>query len=60
MTDRLRIVVSGTVAAVPGQGGAAWAVAQWVLGLRRLGHDAVLIEQVPADRFAATAPRFTR
>jgi hypothetical protein len=59
MTERLRIVVSGTVAAAADQGGAAWAVAQWVLGLRRLGHDAVLIEQVPADRFAAAAPRFS-
>jgi hypothetical protein len=47
-----------TVAAVPYQGGAAWAVAQWVLGLRRLGHEAVLIEQVPAEGFAAAAPRF--
>jgi hypothetical protein len=35
------------------QGGAAWAVLQWVLGLRRLGHDVWLIE--PVD--ALTAPR---
>ena len=41
---RRRIVVSGMVAADPHQGGAAWAVLQYVLGLRRLGHD------VPARR----------
>jgi hypothetical protein len=38
--------MSGMVAGVPGQGGAAWAVLQWVLGLRRLGHDVVLVEPV--------------
>ena len=42
-----RIVVSGTVCGVPGQGGAAWAVLQYVLGLRSLGHDVTLIEPVP-------------
>jgi hypothetical protein len=40
----MRIVVAGTVAGVPGQGGAAWAVLQYVLGLRRLGHEVVLVE----------------
>ena len=41
-----RIVVSGMVAGVPGQGGAAWAVLQYVLGFRRLGHDVYLVEPV--------------
>jgi hypothetical protein len=31
-------------ARVPGQGGLVWVAVQWVLGLRRLGHDVVLIE----------------
>ena len=44
----LRIVVAGMVAGVPGQGGAAWAVLQYVLGLRRLGHDVTLVEPVDA------------
>ena len=35
----VRILVAGMVAGVPGQGGATWAVLQYVLGLRRLGHD---------------------
>jgi hypothetical protein len=44
--ERLRVLVSGMVAGVPGQGGATWAVLQWVLGLRRLGHDVMLVEPV--------------
>jgi hypothetical protein len=34
----------------PHQGGASWAVLQYVLGLRRLGHDVWLVEPVPALR----------
>jgi hypothetical protein len=49
---RLRIVVSGMIAADPGQGGAAWAVLQYVLGLRGLGHDVYLVEPVPAGSIA--------
>jgi hypothetical protein len=44
----LRIVVSGMVAGDPDQGGATWAVLQYVLGLRRLGHDVLLVEPVDA------------
>jgi hypothetical protein len=39
-------VVSGMVAATPGQGGATWAVLQYVLGLRRLGWEVVFVEPV--------------
>jgi hypothetical protein len=42
----LNILVSGMVAGVPGQGGASWAVLQYLLGLRRLGHRVVLVEPV--------------
>jgi hypothetical protein len=35
------------VAADPRQGGAAWAVLQYVLGLRRLGHAVLFVEQMP-------------
>jgi hypothetical protein len=41
-----RIVVSGMIAADPHQGGATWAVLQYVFGFRRLGHEVVLIEPV--------------
>jgi hypothetical protein len=52
----VRILVSGVVAGVPHQGGAAWAVLQYVLGLRRLGHEVILVEQV--DRIDPVASRF--
>ncbi len=40
----MSIVVSGMLAGVPRQGGATWSVLQYVLGLRRLGHDVVFVE----------------
>lgn len=54
MRDRLSVLVSGMVAGDPGHGGAAWAVLQWVLGLRRLGHRVVLVE--PVDGYALAGP----
>jgi hypothetical protein len=42
----LKVVVGGMFAGVPFQGGATWAVMQYVLGLRDLGHDVLLIETV--------------
>ena len=42
----MRIFVSGMVAADPRQGGATWAVLQYVLGLRELGHDVFLVEPI--------------
>jgi hypothetical protein len=50
--DGLRIVVSGMIAADPGQGGAAWAVLQYVLGLRALGHDVYLVEPIARGSIA--------
>ena len=41
-----RVLVSGMLAGDPGQGGATWAVLQWILGLRRLGHDVWALEPV--------------
>ncbi len=59
----LRIVLSGMLAGVPGQGGASWAVLQYLLGLRRLGHDVLFVEPAapgPGTRayFAALVERF--
>jgi hypothetical protein len=42
----LRILVSGMACKDPWQGGATWAVMQYVLGLRSLGHDVWLVEPV--------------
>ena len=44
--ERLRILVSGMIAAVPHHGGATWAVLQYVLGLRDLGHTVTFVEQI--------------
>jgi hypothetical protein len=52
------VVVSGMVAGVPFQAGASWAVLQYVLGLERLGHDVLLVEQwepPPHEPLADTA-----
>ena len=46
----MKILVSGMVAGDPHQGGATWAVLQYVLGLRALGHDVLLVEPVDAAR----------
>lgn len=46
MKGRLRIVVAGTFSDVAGQAGASWSVMQYVQGLRDLGHDVWLLEQV--------------
>jgi len=54
--ERLSIVVAGMVAAQPGQGGAAWAILQYVLGLRALGHEVTLVDPatVPTEASDAT------
>jgi hypothetical protein len=44
---KLRILFSGMIAADPHQGGAAWAVLQYVLGLRELGHEVAFVEPIP-------------
>lgn len=43
----LTVLLSGMVAAIPGLGGATWAVLQYLLGLKRLGHDVYLVEPLP-------------
>jgi hypothetical protein len=47
--DRLKILISGMVAGDPHQGGATWAVLQYVTGLRSLGHEVVLVEPLGAS-----------
>ncbi|HXJ64514.1 MAG TPA: hypothetical protein VNN79_12240 [Actinomycetota bacterium] len=48
--DSLRVLVGGRVASTPHQGGAAWAVLQYVLGFDRLGHRTVLLDEVAPDQ----------
>ena len=47
---RSTILVAGMIAADQHQGGAVWAVLQYVLGLRRLGHRVHLVEPIPAAK----------
>jgi hypothetical protein len=51
----LSIMVSGMVAGMPGQGGATWAILQYLLGLRQLGHSVLLVEPVTLPAGAALA-----
>jgi hypothetical protein len=44
--SRLRILVTGMIAAVPRQGGLTWVVLQYLLGLTRLGHEVYFVEPV--------------
>src|SRR3954447_11211551 len=53
--DKLTIAVSGMVAGDPHQGGATWAVLQYVLGLERIGHDVTFVEPVDALTEEVTA-----
>src|ERR1700678_4457868 len=48
MTAGRTILVSGMIAGDPHQGGATWAVLQYLLGLARLGHDVYLVEPLAA------------
>ena len=53
-----RIVVGGSVAQRAGQGGHTWLFVQYVLGLKRLGWDVLLLDRLEPDmcRDAAGAP----
>jgi hypothetical protein len=53
----LTILFSGMIAADPHQGGATWAVLQYLLGLRRLGHDVYFVEPVPTKSIRPAGSR---
>lgn len=46
MGSKLTILLSGMVAADPFQGGATWAVLQFLLGFQQLGHQVYFVEPV--------------
>lgn len=48
-STKLRILFSGMMAADPHQGGATWAVLQYVLGLRALGHEVLFVEPISSQ-----------
>jgi hypothetical protein len=55
------VIVSGMIAATPRQGGATWAILQYLLGLRRLGCRVHFVEPLDdANGPSAEAVRYTR
>lgn len=44
--QRLRIVLGEVMSLLPFSAGMAWSWMQWAVGLRRLGHDVIYLEQV--------------
>ena len=53
------VIVSGMIAATPWQGGAAWAVLQYLLGLRRLGCSVYFMEPVDSrEALSSEVPRY--
>ena len=55
---RLTFVVGGMLAAVPNQGGWAWLVLQYLLGLRRLGHEVHFVESLDPAALQPTGSTF--
>jgi hypothetical protein len=49
MSERLKILLAGMVAGDPRQGGATWAVLQYVAGFSELGHEVMLVEPVAVE-----------
>lgn len=60
MNTKLTILFSGMIAAVPNQGGATWAVLQYLLGLKRLGHDVYFVEQIAPVALSPVAASLDR
>jgi len=58
--SKLKIIVSGMLAGNPGQGGAAWAVLQYVLGLSRLGYDVYVIEPINDKQLAGASLKHSK
>lgn len=56
-SEGLTILVSGRIAGAAGQGGAVWAVLQYLLGFRRLGHDVYFVEPLGPDDSDAAGGR---
>ncbi|MGH2940277.1 MAG: glycosyltransferase [Solirubrobacterales bacterium] len=57
--DTLKILLAGMVAGDPWQGGATTAVLQYVEGLRRLGHEVLVVEAVESAALRPDGPVVT-
>ncbi|SCL32267.1 hypothetical protein GA0070624_4432 [Micromonospora rhizosphaerae] len=47
---RLRIVFGEVMSRIPFSAGMAWSWMQWAVGLRRLGHEVIYVEELRTDR----------
>jgi len=56
-TRKLKIVVSGMIAGDPYHGGATWAVLQYVIGFRQLGHEVLLVEPIQTKALQPSGAR---
>lgn len=54
----MRVVFAGMIATDAGQGGAAWAVLQYVLGLKQLGHDVCFVEPISKSKLRPRGTAF--
>ena len=54
------VIVSGMIAATPGQGGAAWAILQYLLGLRRLGCRVHFVEPIDTPEVPDASASYCR
>jgi len=57
-SKKLTILFAGMIAADPNQGGATWAVLQYLLGFRRLGHEVIFVEPIKASALRANGSSF--
>src|SRR5689334_9710504 len=56
MPTQLTIVVSAMLGEVPGQGGWAWAVLQYLLGLKQLGHRILFVDTLSRAKLSQDVP----
>lgn len=54
--SQLKILVSGMMGGVPYQGGATWAVLQYILGFKRLGHQVFFVEPIDPSNVHPSGP----
>ena len=59
MNRKVTILLSGMIAADPHQGGATWAVLQYLLGFKRLGHEIYFVEPLTNARLRPRATSLT-
>lgn len=57
--SRLTILCSGMIAADPGYGGATWAVLQYLLGFKQLGHDVFFVEPITRSKLQPAGANLT-